>query len=103
VLQDAKLNVAWWIEVALLTCSKLRPKCGGLDHVHAAREGSDWLTALLGPSGFGLESRRISVRSITYIENLPIPLHLTNQPTTSLLVGWLVATLVGVEEKKQDR
>jgi hypothetical protein len=48
---------------------KLRSKCGGLDHVHAAREGSDWLTALLGALGFGLESRRISVRIITYIEN----------------------------------
>jgi hypothetical protein len=54
--------------------------------VHTARKGSDWLTALPGPLGFGL-ALRISVRSITYIENLPLPLHLTNQPITTLLVS----------------
>jgi hypothetical protein len=76
--------VGWWY-------NGLRPtKCGDLNHVHAAREGSDWLTPLLEASGFGLGLRRISMRNITYIENLPIPLHPTNQPTTSLQVGWLI-------------
>jgi hypothetical protein len=65
-------------------------ECGGYDHVHAVREGSDWLTPLLEALGSGLGLRRISMRNITYIENLPIPLHPTNQQTNHLTSGWLV-------------
>ena len=46
--------VGWWYLGLRLT------ECAGHDHVHAAREGSEWLTPLPGLLGFGLESRRVA-------------------------------------------
>jgi hypothetical protein len=84
VASEVDWLVGWWY-------NGLRPtKCGCLDHVHAAREGSDWLTPPLEALGSGLGLIRISIRNITSIENLPIPLHPTNQPTNYLTSGWLV-------------
>ena len=80
-----------------------------LDHTRVATNqptSTLWLRLVSWPvaSEVGwLRLRRIFMRNITYIENLPIPLHPTNQPTTLLRVGWLVnqptgqplATVVG--------